>query len=127
MNLKAIILASVFSVTPTAVLADTYQNEILQEQARQRSQLNTQLQIQSNQRELERLRQQVAVGNAPPTVVVERGPNPLTVLLGTAIVGAAVYGGLSNRNSYYDRNHHRHEYYHNGNRYRRCGHERYYC
>jgi len=131
MKLPAIALASIVSFYPTAALANSYQNEILREQARQRNELNTQLQIQANQRELENLRSQVAAGNAPAPVVVERGPNPLTVLLGTAIIGAGVYAGLSNRDRYRYNNHHHHyrrEYYHNGQRYRRCGpHGHYYC
>jgi hypothetical protein len=121
MKLPAIALAGLVSFLPTSALANSYQDEILREQARQRQELNTQLQIQANQRELERLRAQVAAGSGAQ---VERGPNPLTVLLGTAIIGAGIYAGLSDR----DTHHHYHrDYYYNGRRYRRCGYEGYYC
>jgi len=107
-HLSKTILASLVLVPlalPLPSLASHYENDLtgqtLRNQREQINELNRQLQVQTNQREIERLQNQLSGNqnqnqNQPPVVVVEqRQPNVGTVLLGT-VLGAALNNGYVN-------------------------------
>lgn len=132
--LKPFLAAVFFSLVPLSAVAQEqrradYTGATLQQQQYEIYELNRRLQVQANQREIERLQERVANGGITPQpqpVIVEQRVNPLVPLIGAALVsGAIIYSGERyNRN--YRRNNH---YHHNGRRYRICrDHKRrYYC
>jgi len=132
--IKSLFAAIIFATTPVATLAQEqqqydYTGATLRQQQYQINELNRRLQVQGNQREIERLQDRVANGGQPPQqqqIIVEQRTNPLVPILGAAILGGAIiYGANQNNRSY----HHHHEYHRDGRRYRICrDHKRrYYC
>ena len=139
--IKPLLAAIIFAITPVAALAQEqrqydYTGATLRQQQYQINELNRRLQVQGNQREIDRLQDRVANGGLPPQqqqIIVEQRTNPLVPILGAAILGGAIiYGANQNNRSY----HHHHEYHRDGGRYRRNGRNyricrdhkrRYYC
>ena len=100
--LSLLVLGSLLSASPALAQYD----QTLSNQREQIQELNQQLRIQANQRQIERLQQQVINGygaqpnqnqnQQPPVVVVEqKQPSGIGVLLGT-VVGAALSNGYVN-------------------------------
>ena len=133
---KPFLAAVLFSIVPLSAVAQEqrrtdYTGATLQQQQYEIYELNRRLQVQSNQREIERLQERVANGGTTPQpqpVIVEQRVNPLVPLIGAALIGGAIiYSG--ERNNRYRHTHRHNRYHHNGRRYRICrDHKRrYYC
>ena len=135
--LKPILAAIIFSLTPVATLAQgqgsyDYTGDTLRDQQSQINELNRRIQVQGNQREIERLQDRIANGGQQPQVIVEQRTNPILPILGAAILGGAIiYGANQNNRSYHyhHENRRRNQYHRDGKRYRICRdhHRRYYC
>lgn len=132
--LKPFLAAVFFSLVPLSAVAQEqrradYTGATIQQQQYEIYELNRRLQVQANQREIERLQERVANGGITPQpqpVIVEQRVNPLVPLIGAALIGGAIiYNGERYNRNYYRHNH----YHHNGRRYRICrDHKRrYYC
>ena len=100
--LKPFLAAVFFSLVPLSAVAQEqrradYTGATLQQQQYEIYELNRRLQVQANQREIERLQDRVANGGITPQpqpVIVEQRVNPLVPLIGAAIIGGAIiYNG----------------------------------